>query len=147
MLRGPELFALLGVVTAGGVASIFFSKHSPFNKWALLAKKFATTEHPPRMDFRWESLRVGLVSYRRCIRMAILDKGLYLAVMFPFGIWQKSLLIPWDQFKKPALENNSLLRYQWVRYVHRLNVGDPYITAIWFTRKAYDHIATKIGNP
>ena len=76
-------------------------------QWRIYSKKYGTNIKTKKIDFRYAWCQVGWVNYRYCMNIAILPKGLFLQLSFPFRLlsYQKPLLIPWEHliFKHKGL--------------------------------------------
>ena len=81
--------------------------------WRRLAEVYGGDETPTGQTAMRQTIRVGAVTYKRCVTLGVADEGLYVA------IWRKTALIPWTEFK--AVGQATLF---WQK-VPMLTVGDP----------------------
>ena len=86
--------------------------------WRRLIKTYGTANPPAGQFIQRQTVKIGAVTYKRCVTVRIADEGLYLT------IWRKTVLIPWDEFK--AIEQTKLY---WQK-VPVLTIGNPQITKI-----------------
>ena len=65
--------------------------------WHRLAKSYGTDRTLTGDDFRWKSIRFGLLSsYSNSVNITISFEGIYLQPVIFFRAGHKPLLIPWD---------------------------------------------------
>jgi hypothetical protein len=86
--------------------------------WRRLTERYATPNPPLGQIIQRQAVKIGAVTYKRCVTVGIANEGLYLA------IWRKSLLIPWSEFKGIG---QTMLYWQ---RVPLLTVGNPPVTTI-----------------
>jgi hypothetical protein len=85
----PLYFATLWL----GVSAIL----SFIGGWATLAKRFRYAGSFDGVRLNFQSGRMGMTSYGRCLTVGASAEGLYLAVMLPFRFCHPRLLIPWNE--------------------------------------------------
>ena len=86
--------------------------------WRQLVKLYATTNPPVGQVIQRQTVKIGAVTYKRCVTVGIATEGLYLT------IWQKTILIPWGEFKEIG---QATLYWQKVPV---LTVGNPQVAKI-----------------
>lgn len=87
------IFPLYSATLWFGVSAIL----SFVGGWATLAKGFRYTGSFQGVRLSFQSGRMGVTSYGRCLTLGVSAEGLYLAVMFPFRVCHPPLLIPWNE--------------------------------------------------
>ena len=125
----PGILGLLGALVAVLVV-IFIPKWSG---WSELARNFQTaSQEPEGVQFRWCSLRMGIVAYNFIARIVITDKGLFLKIedwgrkLLPtLRYGHPALFIPWRQLAMTVER-----KYRWHR-IHKFSLwfGPPHIRA------------------
>ncbi len=73
-----------------------------FAKMSVLSKLFEhypATNDPSGDSQPKQTVKVGIVRYRKCVTVSVATEGLFLWVCPPLGR-QKRLLIPWDEIKQ-----------------------------------------------
>jgi hypothetical protein len=65
--------------------------------WATLAKRFRCANPFTGEGLSFQSGRMGMTNYGRCLTLGASAEGLYLAVMLPFRCCHPPLLIPWNE--------------------------------------------------
>lgn len=65
--------------------------------WATLAKRFRYLNSFTGKCLAFQSGRMGMTNYGRCLTLGASAEGLYLAVMPPFRFHHPPLLIPWNE--------------------------------------------------
>jgi hypothetical protein len=86
--------------------------------WRRLTERYATPNPPSGHIIQRQTVKIGAVTYKRCVTVGIASDGLYLA------IWRKAVLIPWSEFKGVG---QTMLYWQ---RVPLLMVGNPPVTTI-----------------
>ncbi|MBI4766116.1 MAG: hypothetical protein HY787_16210 [Deltaproteobacteria bacterium] len=94
--------------------------------WTTLAEHFPTASQPPGELLKRQTIEVGQVVYKRCVRVGITPQGLYLDVNLPFSSRLKPLLIPWEMVK--GVREGTLY---WEK-TRILSIGEPEIGTISF---------------
>lgn len=86
--------------------------------WRRLTERYATPNPPAGQVVQRQTVKIGAVTYKRCVTVGIANEGLYLT------IWRKTVLIPWSEFKGVG---QTMLNWQRVPV---LTVGNPPVTTI-----------------
>ncbi len=84
-----------------------------------------------------QTVKFGVVRYRRCVRVDFNEQALFLAVDPPLGRHLK-LQIPWSEIKN--VRSTSLY---WLPAV-RLSIGDPEVGDVTIYKKLFDQISRYI---
>jgi hypothetical protein len=129
----PGILGLLGALVAVLVVIFMSRLFSKWSGWSELARNFQTaSQEPEGMQFRWCSLRMGIVAYNSIVRIVIADKGLFLKLedwgrkLLPtFRYGHPALFIPWRQLAMTVER-----KYRWHR-IHKFSLwfGPPHIRA------------------
>jgi len=92
----------------------------------VLREKFLVTDQPEGDTFIRQTIRVGELYYRNCVRITITSRGLYIAVSIPFP-WSKGerMMIPWDMLSQESVSGLFLWK------VVKLNVAGEEMISIW----------------
>ncbi len=99
--------------------------------WRRLAATYRASDDSTRyVAPRWQTGRIGIVPYRRVLTIDASEKGLRLAVPFPFRIGHQSLLIPWSAV------HNRTQGSVWGRDVTRFDVGTPAVARVELPTRA-----------
>jgi hypothetical protein len=95
---------------------------------------------PFNSSFLWRTASIGGVQWRRCVDIAVLEEGLYLAVkqlIYP----QPPALIPWSEMN----------RYRETRLYYRaaceINVGEPPVSRIVLFREVFEKMKPYLDLP
>lgn len=83
-----------------------------------LAESYGTAQQPAGPTFRFQTVKIGAILWKRCTTVVVSPEGLFLGVRPPLGT-SAQLLIPWDRFTSARHA-----RLMW-RSVYELAVGDP----------------------
>ena len=59
---------------------------------------------------RWQTGKVGFVSYRNSLNIGIKDSGIYLSFIFIMSLFHPPLLIPWKKINEATI--NSFDEYE-----------------------------------
>ena len=121
------LFACLIV---GFVLLVFFLLSK--GGWRRLVEVYATTNPPKGQIIQRQTIKIGAVTYKRCVTVGIADEGLHLT------IWRKTVLIPWGEFK--AIGQTTL---NWQK-VMVLTVGNPQVAKIIMKNDLYAAIVERL---
>ena len=105
-----------------------FAKVSGLNE---LTKHYLATHDPGGVSQTKQTVKIGVVRYRRCVTMSIGTEGLFLWVRPPLGR-QGKLLIPWDEIKH--VRGARLYGRQGVH----LSIGDPEVGEITVYRDLFE---------
>jgi hypothetical protein len=65
--------------------------------WTKLAKQFHSPNKFEGEYYRFQSARMGLVSFNNALGIGVNEQGLYLAPMIIFRLFHRPLLIPWHE--------------------------------------------------
>ncbi len=88
--------------------------------WGQLKQRYRVEQPPGGTIVRWQTVKIGLVTFKQCITVGIADEGLYLSM------WRTTVLIPWSE-----LAAAGETKFLW-RRVPVLGVGQPQITTLTF---------------
>lgn len=88
--------------------------------WGQLKQRYRVEQPPGGTVIRRQTVKVGLVTFKRCITVGIADEGLYLSM------WRTTVLIPWSEL---AAAGETTLFW---RRVPVLAVGQPQVTTLTF---------------
>src|SRR6516165_9425545 len=89
--------------------------------WQKLAEKYADTDAYTGPWKGWQWGRIGSISYKQCLWIAIDFRGLHLKTgpIFLFPFFHKPLLIPWTAIKSVEASN-----YWWMKTL-ALKLNEP----------------------
>ena len=104
--------------------------------WAALATTFPATYVPDGRPLRFQTGKVGHISYGNCLTMRISAQGLYLAVFPIFRLGHPPLLIPWQQFHD--LQETQIMSRRFVQ----TNIGEPTIASLTLPFHVIEQIPT-----
>ena len=109
-----------------------FAKVSGLNK---LAEHYPATHEPGGVSQTKQTVKVGVVRYRRCVTVSIGigPEGLFLWVQPPLGRAGK-LLIPWDEIGQ--VRGAMLYGRQGVH----MSIGDPEVGEITMYRELFERL-------
>jgi hypothetical protein len=102
-----------------------------------LSHHYPATHDPGGVSHTKQTVKVGVVRYRKCVTMRFGTEGLFLWVCPPLGR-QGRLLIPWDEIKQ--VRGTSLYGRQGVR----MSIGDPEIGEITVYRDLFELVSTHL---
>ena len=68
--------------------------------WDKLLERFQADNEPEGNRFKFKTIAVGAVRYRRCATVIASSQGLYLMVKVPLTSGNPPILIPWHEIKK-----------------------------------------------
>jgi len=105
-----------------------FAKVSGLNK---LAEHYPATHDPGGVSQTKQTVKVGVVRYRRCVTVSIGPEGLFLWVRPLLGR-QGRLLIPWDEIKQ--VRGSRMYGRQGVH----MSIGDPEVGEITMYRDLFE---------
>jgi hypothetical protein len=100
--------------------------------WQRLIKGFATTSTPAGQIVERQTVKIGEVTYKRCVTVGIADEGLYLTIC------RKTVWIPWDEFK--GIDQTKLY---WEN-VPVLTVGKPAVTTISVEKDLFERMRGRV---
>jgi hypothetical protein len=121
---------LFACLIAGGVLLVFFLLSK--GGWRPLTEMYATPNLPAGLVIQRQTVKVGAVTYKRCVTAGIADEGLYLT------IWRRTVLIPWSEFK-----GIGQARLHWQR-VPVLTVGNPSVATITVTNDLFERMRGRL---
>lgn len=96
-----------------------------------LTERFPAPQKPPEAALDKQTIQIGMVRFRNCVRVKICPTGLYLHVKMVFGN-HPPVLIPWQELKNPQ----PAKIYQ--RKAKLLSVGSPPFTTIRLPQQLFD---------
>lgn len=134
---GGMILAGLGALACSFCALVT----GPFALWSGLPKlveRYPVDHIPAGPSFRWRTVQVGPVFWRRCVTVIIGPEGFYFRVRAPLGSYPP-VLIPWSDLAAPQ-ETGPW----WYRRV-RLEVGHPKLTTIGVSPDLYALMRPYIG--
>jgi len=67
--------------------------------WGSLAKHYKTDESFSGVKTHMQTVRVGPINYGSCITIGLNSSQIYMAILFPFRIAHKPLLIPFCEIE------------------------------------------------
>ena len=105
-----------------------FAKVSGLNK---LAGHYPATHDPGEVSQIKQTVKIGVVRYRRCVTVNIGTEGLFLWVRPLLGR-QGRLLIPWDEIKQ--FRGSRMYGRQGVH----MSIGDPEVGKITMYRELFE---------
>jgi hypothetical protein len=108
-----------------------FAKHSGLTG---LAQRYPVTQPPTGAMLAKQTVKVGVVRYRRCVAVSIGENGLYLGVHPPL-LEQGDLLIPWEEIK--GAQRTRL----YSRRAVRLSIGEPEFGSVTLYDGLYKRVA------
>ena len=76
----------------------------------------------------------GNVNYGNCLRFDVCKSGFRVKVWRKFGPFERPFLVPWDRI---VVDERKIL---FLRYF-RLSFGDPSLSALTVSRRAFQNIA------
>lgn len=123
--------------------NVFISREtvmSTIGKVSVLSKlsEHYPTAHDPAGVFQTkQTVKVGVVRYRKCVTVGFDTEGLFLWVRPPLGK-QGSFLIPWDEIKQ--VRGTSLYGRQGVL----MSIGDPNVGDITVYRDLFELMRTHL---
>ena len=81
---------------------------SRMSGWATLAKFYRATRPFVGQRYRFQSGTLGKAGSRfnNVLNLGVNEEGLYLSLLFPFGLYSPPLLIPWDDI---SAQNTQLI--------------------------------------
>lgn len=112
-----------------------FARMSGYNR---LAQRYATPYQPEGQEYRRQTLQIGAVRWRNCVRIGVSPLGLYLrpeAMLTSYA----PVLIPWDEIRK-----TEGTRLYW-RQAWRLSVGEPRVATITLPMDLFETIRPHLG--
>ena len=107
-----------------------FAKVSGLNK---LAEHYPATHDPRGVSQAKQTVKVGIVRYRRCVTVSIGTEGLFLWVRPPLGRAAK-VLIPWNEIRQ--VRGAKLYGRQGVR----MSIGYPEVGEITMYRELFERV-------
>ena len=100
-----------------------------------LFEHYPATHDPGGVSQIKQTVKFGVVRYRKCVTVRFVIEGLFLWVRPPLGRY-KQLLIPWDEIKRVG--GTSLYGRQGVH----MSIGDPEVGEITVYRDLFELIRT-----
>lgn len=111
-----------------------FAKVSGLN---ALAEHYPATHDPGGVSQTRQTVKIGVVRYRKYVTISIGTEGLFLWVRPPLG-GQGRLLIPWDAIKQ--IREASLYGRQDVH----MSIGDPEVGEITMYGDLFERVRTHL---
>lgn len=105
-----------------------------------LFEHYRAPHKPAGASLSRQTVKVGIVRYRKCVNVISGTGGLFLWVRPPLGR-EKQLLIPWDQIKQ--FSDTRLYGLQGVC----MSIGDPQVGAITVYRDLFDDVIRAFLSP
>ena len=86
----------------------------------ILVARYNAPDIPSGQEFARQTIKIGALYYRNCVRIVIAPEGLFLGFSLPFP-WSagERVLIPWDQISRDGYD-----RMFWIQ-APRLKVLSP----------------------
>jgi hypothetical protein len=106
---------LIGVVVGFVLLVLFLLSKGG---WGRPRERYSTPNLPAGQIVQRQTVKIGAVTYKRCVTVGIATEGLYLT------IWRKTVLIPWSEFKGVG---QTMLYWQ---RVPLLTVANPPVATI-----------------
>ncbi len=74
--------------------------------WRSLAAAYPGIDHEPDHSMVRQTIQIGVVTYKACVRVGIEPEGLWLgrSMVFPFMPRSTSIFIPWQEFRRVSPE-------------------------------------------
>ena len=123
------------------MAILIINMHFIIKKgWGAVAKVFPGDENPTGEIIKFAYMWVGKGVYKNSVKVTISPEGLYLNLYFLAAIFQKPVLIPWNQiYLKKNANFLGIPRYYF-------NIGDPAITELIIYDKLYKSLKPHLVN-
>lgn len=112
-----------------------FSKVSGLNK---LVDHYPAIKDPDGISQTKQTLKIGVVRYRRCVTVSIERDALFLLVSPPLGRKSK-IMIPWHEIRQ--VSRTSLYGRQGVQ----MSIGDPVVGEITIYRDLFEQLRGNLG--
>jgi len=110
----PLLFPVFFVALWLAIAAAW----AQMSDWSRLAQTYPDRQEPSLLLLQWQSGKLGAVSVRGMLRLAVCPSGLRIGVMKIFGPWNRDFLVPWSEIR---VSRKAL----WLGPVAELRFGDP----------------------
>lgn len=127
----PILFAL-GPIVFVGLSCAVFLLISRVSGWRRLADRFSARGPALGTCYKRQTGKVGPVSYKGCLNISLAPEGLFLSVMWPFGLGHRPLFLPWN-----VIRDVHTRRTLWIERV-KFEVGAPDSVTVQLPKKIWD---------
>ncbi len=107
---------------------------------AGLAGRYPAQDEPQGRAFSGQSVQIGAITWKRCVRVVVSDQGLYLRARSVFAS-RPPVLIPWQEIT--GFENCRLF---W-QTAGRLSVGNPPVANITLLDPVLEAVRPHLRTP
>lgn len=107
--------------------------NSHISGWRRLAKPYGTDRKPEGKVYSGQQGAIGIVSYRRCLDVAVSEEGVFLRPGVLFRFAHPQLYVPWTEFHNAERKQVLMLPA-----MVRADLGNPRVARVRLPLKVFE---------